>query len=148
MPHAGLMDERTLVPEEGPLLRARLHIRGGKRRLREGKIAAGIVTLYDALNGAMEWYIASPQRTKRLLIEAGDNLNDDRSLYRVLVQSQVLDGGFDFDAFDRLVETALHEEMQDYNYREMLDGLEGVMIRLGVMPFEESALPPEDPETY
>jgi hypothetical protein len=38
--------------------------------------------------------------------------------------------------------------MQDYNYREMLDGLEGVMIRLGVMPFEELALPPEDPETY
>ena len=148
MPHAGLMDERTLDPEEGPLLRARLHIRGGKRRLREGKIAAGIVTLYDALNGAMEWYIASPERIKRLLIAAGDNLNDDRSLYRVLVLSQVLDGGFDFDAFDRLVEMALHEEMQDYNYREMLDGLEGVMIRLGVMPFEESALPPEDPETY
>ncbi len=148
MPHAGLMDERTLVPEEGPLLRARLHIRGGKRRLSEGKIAAGIVTLYDALNGAMEWYIASPERIKRLLITAGDNLNDDRSLYGVLVQSQVLDGGFDFDAFDRLVETALHEEMQDYNYREMLDGLEGVMIRLGVMPFEELALPPEDPETY
>jgi hypothetical protein len=96
----------------------------------------------------MEWYIASAERIKRLLIEAGDNLNDDRSLYRVLVQSQVLDGGFDFDAFDRLVETALHEEMQDYNYREMLDGLEGVMIRLGVMPFEELALPPEDPETY
>ena len=148
MPHAGLMDERALGPEEGPLLRARLHIRGGKRRLREGKIAAGIVTLYDALNGAMEWYIASPERIKRLLIAAGDNLNDDRSLYRVLVLSQVLDGGFDFDAFDRLVETALHEEMQDYNYREMLDGLEGVMIRLGVMPFAESALPPEDPETY
>jgi hypothetical protein len=148
MPHAGLMDERSLGPEEGPLMRARLHIRGGKRRLIEGKIAAGIVTLYDALNGAMEWYIASPERMKRLLIAEGDDLSNDRSVYRVLVQSQVLDGRFDFVAFDRLVETALHEEMPEYNYCEMLNGLEAVMIRLGVMPFDESALPHEDSQTY
>jgi hypothetical protein len=148
MPHAGLMDERLLGPVEGPLLRARLHIRGGKRRLKEGKIAAGVVTLYDALNGALEWYIASPERMKRLLIADGDDLNDDRSVYRLLVNSLVLDGSFDFNSFDRLVEKALHEELPDYNYQEMLNGLESVMIRLGVMPFDESALPPEDPETY
>jgi len=116
--------------------------------LTEGKIAAGIVTLYDALNGAMEWYIASPERMKLLLIAEGDDLSDDRSVYRVLVRSQVLDGSFDFGVFDRLVETALHEEMPNYNYRGMLNGLESVMTRLGVMPFDESALPPEDPETY
>ena len=148
MPHAGLMDERSLGPVEGPLMRARLHIRGGKRRLTEGKIAAGIVTLYDALDGAMEWYIASPERMNRLLIAEGDDLGEDRSVYRILVRSLVLDGSFDFGAFDRLVEKALHEEMPDYNYREMLKGLEAVMTRLGVMPFDELALPPEDPETY
>lgn len=148
MPHAGLMDERSLGPEEGPLMRARLHIRGGKRRLREGKIAAGIVTLFDALNGAMEWYIASPERMKRLMIAHSDDLNDDHSVYRVLVRSGVLDESLDFDYFDRLVDKALHEEMPDYNFDEMLKGLEAVMVKLGVMPFDESALPPEDPETY
>ncbi len=51
MPHFGLMDEGSLGPVEGPLMRARLHIRGGKRRLRQGKIAAAIATLYDALEG-------------------------------------------------------------------------------------------------
>jgi len=65
-----------------------------------------------------------------------------------LVRSQVLDGSFDFGAFDRLVEKALHEDIPDYNYRGMLNGLESVMTRLGVMPFDESVLPPEDPETY
>ena len=129
-------------------MRARLHIRGGKRRLREGKIAAGIVTLYDALNGAMEWYVASSERTKRLSISDGDNLNDDRSVYDILVRSHVLDGSFNFDSFDRIVEKALHEEMPDYNYDEILNGLDTVMIRLGVMPFDESALPHEDPQTY
>lgn len=148
MPHAGLMDERALGPVEGPLRRAKLHIRGGKRRLRQGKIAAGIAALYDALNGAMQWYLASPERRRALAIRNGDNLGDDRTVYAVLVRSGVLDGRFDFDAFDRILERALKEEMQGYDYRELLAGLEAVMTRLGVMPFDEAELPPEDPGTF
>ncbi len=147
MPHAGLMDERSLGPEEGPLLRARLHIRGGKRRLRQGKIAAGIVTLSDALNGALEWYIASPERRKALIVR-GDNFNDDRSVYEVLVRSGVLDGQFNFNDFDKLLEGALGGEMPGYDYTQMLDGIERVMMQLGVMPFDEALLPPEDPKAY
>lgn len=148
MPHAGLMDERSLGPVEGPLQRARLHIRGAKRRLRQGKTAAGVVTLYDALDGAMLWYVASPQRRSGLDIGPGDDLNDDRTLYRVLVRSGVLDGSFDFDAFDRLMERALDGELTGYDHRQLLAGLEQVMTVLGVMPFDEAALPPEDPGTY
>jgi len=148
MPHADLMDERAFGPEGNPLLRARLHIRGWKRRLRQGKIAAGIVTLYDSLNGALQWYIASSERRKGLVMDEVANLNDDRIVYGILVRSNVLGGRFDFDAFDRLVERALKEEMPDYDYREMLTGLENVMTQLGVMPFDESALPPEHPMTY
>jgi len=62
MPHLGLIDERTLGPEIEPLLRARLHIKGGKRRLRQGKISSGIITLADALSSALEWYMASEER--------------------------------------------------------------------------------------
>jgi len=148
MPHAGLMDEQTLGPEAGPLQRARLHIRGGKRRLRQGKTAAGIVTLYDALDGAMLWYVASGDRRARLAIRPGEDLNDDRTLYRILVRSGVLDGSFDFDAFDRLTGEALDRELPGYDTADLVSGLEGVMTRLGVMPFDESSLPPEDPATY
>ena len=148
MPHFGLMDENKLGPVEGPLQRARLHIRGGKRRLRQGKIAAGIVTLYDALEGAMKSYVADPAKRVRLTIHADENLNDERTLYAVLVRSRVLDGVFDYDSFDRLVETALHEELPGYDYRELLTRFETVMTRLGVMPFDEAALPPEDPKTF
>ena len=148
MPHFGLMNEKELGPVEGPLQRARLHIRGGKRRLREGKIAAGIVTLYDALEGAMKSHAADPARRARLIVHAGENLNDERTLYAVLIRSSVLDGVFDYDSFDRLVETALHQELPGYDYRELLSGLETVMTRLGVMPFDEATLPPEDPKTF
>jgi hypothetical protein len=148
MPHAGLMDEARLGPVEGPLRRARLHIRGGKRRLRQGKIAAGITALYDALDGALQWYVGSPERMRTLLIEPGADLNDDRTLYGILVRSGVLDGAFDFDAFDRLTEQALHHDLAGFDYRDFLQGLEAVMTRLGVMPFDEASLPPEDPATF
>jgi hypothetical protein len=148
MPHFGLMDEKALGPVEGPLQRARLHIRGGKRRLRQGKISAGIAALYDALNGALQWYIAAPGRRMKLTIQGGEDLNDDKVVYTVLVRSGVLDRSFDFEAFDRLTERALNQEMPGYDYRELLKGIEQVMTRLGVMPFDESLLPPEDPSTF
>jgi len=68
--------------------------------------------------------------------------------YAVLVRSGVLDGRFDFDAFDRLTEHALLNEMPGYDYRAVLKGVEAVMEQLGVMPFDEADLPPEDPGTY
>jgi hypothetical protein len=148
MPHFGLMDERALGPVEGPLRRARLHIRGGKRRLRQGKISAGIVTLFDALEAAMRSYAEDPARRAGLTIHEGENLNNEKTLYAVLVRSNVLDGRFDFEGFDRLTERALHEELAGYDYRELVEGLDSVMTRLGAMPFDEEALPPEDPATF
>ncbi len=148
MPHAGLMDERKLGEELGALQRARLHIRGGRRRLRQGKIAEGIVTLYDALDAALLWYFASPERRARLSIAPGEDLNDDRTLFRILVAAGVLDKNFNFDAFDRLTERALDGSLPGYDHGEVLAGIERVMTMLGVIPFDEAALPPEDPATF
>ena len=148
MPHAGLMDEDALGPEAGPLQRAKLHIRGGRRRLRQGKISAGIVTLYDALLSALKWYVASPERRKKLLVRDGEDMTDDRKVFEVLVRSGVLDTAFDYASFDRLVEKAMDEDMPGYDFAPVLGGIESVMTRLGVMPFDEKDLPPEDPSTF
>jgi len=149
MPHFGLMNtEDSFKTEEGAVLRARLHIRSGKRRLRQGKIASGIVTLYDALLFAMDSYVMSPERRKKLDIREGEDLKNDKTLYTVLTRSGVLDGKFDYAAFDEVVENEAMEEMPAYDYRWILEGVESVMTQLGVMPFEESALPPENPKTF
>jgi hypothetical protein len=150
MPHAGLMNEQELGPEAGPLQRARLHLRGGRRRLRQGKIAAGIATLADALSAALEWYVASPERRSRLAgwQETAGPAPGDRALYTMLVRSGVLDGAFDFDAFDELAEYALEHELPGFDYGPVQAGIEAVMIQIGVMPFDETVLPPEDPETF
>jgi hypothetical protein len=148
MPHFGLMNENELGPEKAALMRARLHIRGGRRRLSQGKISAGILTLYDAVVFGMEWFIASPERMKLLLVHENDNLKSDKDIYKVMTRSKVLDGSFDYVSFDRLVEYAANNEMPDYDYRELLGSVEAVMIQLGIMPFDESSLPPEDPSTF
>jgi len=148
VPHAGLMDESALGPEAGSLQRARLHIRGGRRRLRQGKISAGIVTLYDAVDAALAWYFASPERRRRLLIKEGDNLKDDKVLFKILTRSGVLDDTFDYLAFDELIDKMVFSDFADFDYEEVLKGIESVMIQLGVMPFEENELPREDPSTF
>jgi len=148
MPHFGLMNEQELGPVAGPLQRARLHLRGGKRRLRQGKVSAGIVTLYDALEGAMLSYAESPETGPRLQFRPGERRYDSKVLYAVLVRSGVLDGSFDFEAFDQLTEKALQQELTGYDTRELLAGVESVMTQLGVLPFDEAGLPPEDPKTF
>jgi hypothetical protein len=147
MPHFGLMDEDALGPEAGPLQRAKLHIRGGKRRLRQGKISLGIITLSDALVSALQWYVASPERIKTLVMHEHDSLNDDAAIYRILRRSGKIDDTLDYDAFNTLVEEAIKHEMPDYDYTGILKHIESVMTQLGVMPFDESKLPPEDPST-
>ncbi len=149
MPHFGLMNtEDSFKTEEGALLRARLHIRAGRRRLRQNKISSGIVTLYDALLFAMESHIMSPARRKRLDVHEGEDLNDDNILYAVLTRSGVIDGKFDYTAFNKVVEEQASGEMPGYDYRWILEGVESVMTQLGVMPFDEDSLPPEDPKTF
>jgi hypothetical protein len=148
VPHFGLMDEDVLGPEAGPFQRARLHIRAGRRRLRQGKISAGIVTLYDAMLSAFRWYVASRERKKALDIREGDDLTDDKDVFAVLIRSGVLDGKFDYAEFDSLVEKAMNNEMPGYDYSVVLKGVEDVLTQLGILPFDEGELPPEDPSTF
>jgi len=141
------MNEDELGPVEGPLMRAKLHIRCGRRRLYQGKISLGILTLYDALISAMQWYIADPAHKDNFSLDKGEDANDDRAVFRALLRSGVLNESFDYDAFNELAEKSLREEIPSYDYQNILKGFESVMTRLGVMPFDESKLPPEDPKT-
>jgi hypothetical protein len=140
------MDAAALGPERAALQRARLHVRGGNRRLRQGKISSGIAALADALTHAMQWYCAAPERRARVQATAQELL-DDRALYAALVRSAVLDGAFDYERFDRVLERALETELPAAAAAGIPEGLAAVFAQLGVLPFDESELPPEDPAT-
>lgn len=147
MPHFGLMNEKALGPEKGGLLRAKFHIRSGKRRLREGKISLGVITLFDALQSALSSYVASAERRAKLDIKKDDDLRDEGVIFNVLTRSDVLDGSYSYEKFKEIAYKALEEEMPDYDYKDYLRGVEAVMTQLGVMPFNEDELPPEAPGT-
>lgn len=145
-PHFGLMNADALGPEQAALQRARLHLRGGRRRLLQGRISAGVAALHDALTSALEWFIASPERRSRLR-GAPERFLDDRSLYAALVRAAVLNGTFDFDRFDQVLDRALATEIAAADASGILEGVESVFTQLGVPPFDERDLPPEDPGT-
>ena len=148
MPHFGLMDEKKLGPVAGPLQRSRLHLRSARRLLREGRIATGIVTLYDALSGGMESFAADPVRRAVLSVRTGEDLRQDADLYRVLVRSGVVEEAIDFGDFEGLMEKALGQELPALDHRELLQGIERLLTQLGVLPFDEASLPPEKPEKF
>ncbi len=96
---------------------------------------------------ALQWYVASPERRKELTFQNHVSLKDDAVVYGILRRSGKLDNSLDYEVFNILVEEALDHEMPDYDYTEFLKNFESVMTQLGVMPFDESSLPPEDPST-
>lgn len=146
MPHAGLMDADSLGPEQAALLRSRLHLRGARRRFGQGRTAAGLAALYDSLTSGVDWFLADPGRRARTAYDSLED-RDDGPLYALLVRAGVVDGGFDFPAFRRLVFQRLDEGGPDEDWDAVLLAVEAVLAQLGVLPFDAAALPPEDPGT-
>lgn len=147
MPHFGLMDEYKMQPHEAALMRARLHIRSGMRRLRQGMLKEGLLTLYDSLYFGMRFYILSPDNKDRFAGADGIQRTEEMALYKMLRHAGVVDGSFDFESFFVLVEKLIDGADDEINTAEALKGYDKIMTQLGIMPFDESALPPEDPKT-
>ena len=54
----------------------------------------------------------------------------------------ILSGTFDFDLFARLVDRTLKSEIAPEEAAGVLEAAESVLTQLGVLPFDETALPP------
>jgi hypothetical protein len=92
----------------------------------------------------MQWYIILPEHQEQLGI-AGADLTNDKVLFAVLSRGGVLDGSFDFDEFEQLTHQALDDPSIRFDTPSVLGRVEQVMTALGVMPFDENALTPENP---
>ena len=148
MPHFGLMDESAMSREAAALLRARLHLRGGRRRLRQAKYAAAVAALYDALGSGMRWYLLLTGEESLRPVKAELDLRPDRDLFSSLVQAGVLDNPPAFEQLETLLDQLLIGPSSDFDQQGVLTRIEHWLTQLGVMPFDEGALPPEDPDTY
>jgi len=133
---------------EGALLRARLHLRGARRRLKEGKISAGIITLFDALIFGLRFYFMVPEHRAYHGLDHALDLTDERAMINVLKNAEGFPSSFDIEAFEEIVDRASAGDMPDYDYRPLLESFEALMLKIEVMPFDESSLPKEDPSTF
>ncbi|MHA1995388.1 MAG: hypothetical protein ACW97Z_12670 [Candidatus Hodarchaeales archaeon] len=146
------MNSEEMKPDEAALLRARLHIRGGKRRLSEGKYAAGVAALHDALIHGMQWYLLSTHpEVVYPNIDADYDITDDDTLLQLLQKTPTFSGNSyneEFQYLSEILDQALSERMVDFDESRYLNIIHNFMMHLGVEPFSESNLPPENPTTY
>ncbi|MCF8057194.1 MAG: hypothetical protein K9K37_11235 [Desulfocapsa sp.] len=133
--------------EDAFLLRAKLHWRCGIRRVKENKTSSGIATIYDAMLSSMRWHILENLRN-----EAGKDVEEDveneRFVFFLLRKAGLLPKSFNLSFIEDIVDKALMEEDVESEKDEFVRQAEAVMTKLAVLPFDESALPPEDPSTF
>ncbi|MHA2393906.1 MAG: hypothetical protein ACXAEX_18395 [Promethearchaeota archaeon] len=143
MPHFGLIDEK-LQEKEKYLLRARLHVRGGKIRLNRGEISAGIAALYDAFIHALYWFFLSKDHLKSSLYENHGIFREEKELYDFLVNRGDLDGKFKIQKFLKVSEDALNSDLKKFQDYELLNEFDSLMEQLEVLPYDENLLPQID----
>lgn len=152
MPHFGLMDPDKMKEEDASLLRARLHIRGGKRRLSQGKYAAGVAALHDAIIAAMQWFIlSSNDYNLRSLNENDIDPMDEEELMSIIQKSLTSVPSLTDESLAYLfsvLNKALEGKLTNFNASYYLEIVEDIMKDLGVTPFSNRELPVEDPATY
>ena len=140
MPHHGLMDATKMTEEQASLMRARLHLRGGTRRLEEGLSAAGIVALYDALLFGMRYFIARTHHSLHIDLTNNEDLWDHAALYHTLTKAGVFEDPYAFNHLSLTVEQALWQESFSFDADAVLAEVEEMLTRLGVIPFNENFL--------
>jgi len=145
-PHFGLMDAGKMTRKEAALLRGRLHWRGGRRRLRQGKTALGIATLYDALLAGLRWYLLSNPRALRSASEETD-LENDAYVFTQAEEDGLFTSSADALRIRTVTAAALDDKVHPTDPEWFVAELARVLTKIKLLPFPESSLPPEDPAT-
>ena len=149
MPHFGLMDEGKMQPLDAELLRAQLHTRCGRRRMNEGKYPEGISTMFDAVLSGMRWFALKNEAIHEEIHKLGVYLlEDDLKLQQLLAKNGAWPHDIDFGKIQDTVYLALEGNLEGLDPTQFLWQVEGVLTKLGVIPFDEKELPPEDPDTF
>lgn len=141
-----LTDTAKITDARTALICARLCLRGGKRRLQAGYSKAGLIALYDAVLFGMRYYIARHKRCQAL-VETTDPW-DATGLFHALARAGVFEDPLLFHRFSLIVERALWQESHFVNAASMLTEAEKMLVKLGVIPFRDSALPNESRFTH
>ncbi|MFX1476511.1 MAG: hypothetical protein ACFFCI_00135 [Promethearchaeota archaeon] len=146
MPHFGLIDE-SLPEKDKYLLRARLHIRGGKIRLCRGDFSGGIAALYDAIIYSLYWFFLSNKQLESFLYDEHGKYKHEKDLYLYLIELGFIDGKFNMEKFSDITEEALNTELVQFKANDLLEEYECFIEQLKILPYDENILPIDKPVT-
>jgi len=138
MPYDDLLNAAKKTDAHTALLCARLNLRGGKRRLQKGLTVAGVVALYDSILFGMRYYIAK-HKSCALFLEYID-LSDAVSLFHALTRAGVFDDPYAFNRLSLIMERALWQRSLSFDIDAILEEIEKMLTKLGVIPFSENIL--------
>jgi hypothetical protein len=143
MPHFGLIDE-CLPEAEQYLMRARLHIKGGKIRLQRNEFSSGIAALYDAFIFSLYWFFLSDPLLKPLLFNGDGSYKDESLLYSILLNRNKIDGSFDFKEFASISIRAIYSNLVNPPEKKLLDQFDHLLEELTIIPYDANLLPKEE----
>lgn len=138
MPFSDLIHTSQMSEKDEALKRARFRLRAGKRCLQCGSTAAGLMALYESLIFGMHYYIARHERCTSF-VEKTD-LWDAVALCHALARAGVFDDPLTVNRFSLRVERALWQGSSLADSDITLTEVENLLTKLGVIPFNESAL--------
>lgn len=136
-----LMDAGKITDARTALIRARLYLRGGKRRLQAGSPAEGIAALYHAVLFGMRYYIAR-HKSCESWVKSIDPW-DAAGLFHALARVGLFDDPLTFNRFSLMVERALWQGPLLFDIDATLAEVEMMLTKLGVPPFNEATRPHE-----
>jgi hypothetical protein len=127
-----VMNSTQITDVRTALLCARLNLHSGKRHLKKGYSAAGVVKLYDAVLFGMRYYITRHKRCASFMKNI--DLWDATGLFYGLARAGVFDDLQAFNRFSLLVERALWQKACSFDTEFILTEVEQMLMKLGVIP--------------
>ena len=116
------------------LLCARLNLRGARRLLHKGAQRRGIAALYDSVLFGMQYYVTRHDDC------ADIDIADATGLFHLLTRLGIFEDPLAFNRLSLTVELALWQEAVSLDTHAILEEVEEILTRLGVMTFQKSTL--------
>jgi hypothetical protein len=132
----GLFDTNHLTDARTELLCARLYLRAGKRRVKKGFRPHDMAAFYNSVFFGMRYYIVKHKQCEVFVKD--HDLWDATSLFQALTRAGVFDDPLQFNRLSLAVERAIWQASFSFDSNAMLQEVEGILTKLGVLPYHSS----------
>ena len=121
MPHFDLLKDRNLDPVNECYFRSAIHLIQAKKLIEDGELQHGIAVLYDSLLNAAKFQLYKEGKTPQ---------GTDEAIMRSVRNH--LPSWFSFETFQKEMEQALDEKIENLDIEERYREISEIIIKLGI----------------